>query len=127
MLSSVGEFTGQLNNIVVDGTTETPDFSLDTANHPMPLHTKFHAVVDGTNGDTYLQPVDARLTEGIGGVIPDGSPATRQAMADLAWVSVHGFAMLALGGELDRDGTSGAAFARRLDAVLQVIAEAMAR
>jgi hypothetical protein len=61
ILSSVGEFTGQLNNIVVDGTTETPDFSLDTANHAMPLHTKFHAVVDGTNGDTYLQPVEARL------------------------------------------------------------------
>jgi hypothetical protein len=61
MLSSVGEFTGQLNNIVVDGTTETPDFSLDTANHAMPLHTKFHAIVDGTNGDTYLQPVEARL------------------------------------------------------------------
>jgi hypothetical protein len=63
ILSSVGEFMGQLNNIVVDGTTETPDFSLDTANHAMPLHTKFHAVVDGTNGDTYLQPVDARLGE----------------------------------------------------------------
>jgi hypothetical protein len=27
----------------------------------MPLHTKFHAVVDGTSGDTYLQPVQARL------------------------------------------------------------------
>jgi hypothetical protein len=63
ILSSVGEFTGQLNDIVVDGTTETPDFSLDTANHAMPLHTKFHAVVDGTNGDTYLQPVKARLGE----------------------------------------------------------------
>jgi hypothetical protein len=63
VLSSVGEFTGQLNDIVVDGTTETPDFSLDTANHAMPLHTKFHAVVDGTNGDTYLQPVEARLGE----------------------------------------------------------------
>jgi hypothetical protein len=61
MLSSVGEFTGQLNDIVVDGTTETPNFSLDTASHAMPLHTKFHAIVDGTNGDTYLQPVDARL------------------------------------------------------------------
>jgi len=61
ILSSVGEFTGQLDNIVVDGTTETPDFSLDTANHAMPLHTKFHAIVDGTNGDTYLQPVEARL------------------------------------------------------------------
>jgi hypothetical protein len=63
ILSSVGDFTGQLDNIVVDGTTETPDFSLDTANHAMPLHTKFHAIVDGTNGDTYLQPVDARLGE----------------------------------------------------------------
>jgi hypothetical protein len=63
MLSSVGEFTGQLNDIVVDGTTETPNFSLDTANHAMPLHTKFHAVVDGTNGDTSLQPVEARLGE----------------------------------------------------------------
>jgi hypothetical protein len=61
VLSSVGEFTGQLNRIVVDGTTETPGFSLDTANHAMPLHTKFHAIVDGTSGDTYLQPVDAKL------------------------------------------------------------------
>ena len=63
ILASVGEFTGQLDNIVVDGTTETPDFSLDTANYPMSLHTKFHAIVDGTNGNTYLQPVDARLGE----------------------------------------------------------------
>ena len=61
MLSSVGEFSGQLNKIVVDGTTDTPNFSLDTANHPVPLQTKFHAIVDGTSGDTYLQPVEARL------------------------------------------------------------------
>ena len=61
MLSSVGDFSGQLNKITVDGTTETPNFSLDTANHGVPLHTKFHAIVDGTSGDTYLQPVDARL------------------------------------------------------------------
>jgi hypothetical protein len=60
-LSSVGDFTGQLNDITVDGMTEMPDFSLDTANHKMPLHTKFHAIVDGTSGDTYLKPVEARL------------------------------------------------------------------
>jgi hypothetical protein len=60
-LSSVGAFSGQLNKIVVDGTTETPNFSLDTADHPVELQTKFHAIVDGTTGDTYLQPVDARL------------------------------------------------------------------
>ena len=63
ILSSVGEFNGQLNRIVVDGTAEVPDFSLDTANHPVPLRTKFHAIVDGTSGDTYLQPVQAKLGE----------------------------------------------------------------
>ncbi len=61
ILSSTGVYTGTLNNIVVDGETDTPDFRLTTANHPMPLHTKFHAIVDGTNGDTHLLPVDAML------------------------------------------------------------------
>jgi hypothetical protein len=61
ILSSVGDFSGELDRIVVDGTTKTPDFSLDTANHPVPLETKFHAIVDGTSGDTYLQMVEAVL------------------------------------------------------------------
>ena len=61
ILSSVGDFQGQLDRIIVDGTTETPDFSLDTANHGMPLHTQFHAIVDGISGDTYLEPVYAKL------------------------------------------------------------------
>ncbi|MFZ0274233.1 MAG: hypothetical protein WB524_16355 [Acidobacteriaceae bacterium] len=61
MLSSDGQYTGQLNKIVVDGTTTTPDFRLDIAKRPIPLNTTFHAIVDGTNGDTNLQPVDAWL------------------------------------------------------------------
>src|SRR6185437_7913636 len=52
-----------LDHINVHGTTKTPNFSLDTANHPVPLETKFQAVVDGTSGDTYLQPVEAKLAE----------------------------------------------------------------
>jgi hypothetical protein len=63
ILSSTGIYKGTLNNIVVDGETDTPNFRLTSANYSMPLHTKFHAIVDGTNGDTYLQPVDARLGE----------------------------------------------------------------
>jgi hypothetical protein len=63
ILSSDGDFSGQLNRIVVDGTAQVPDFSLDTANHPVPLRTKFHAIVDGTSGDTYLQPVQAKQGE----------------------------------------------------------------
>jgi hypothetical protein len=57
ILSSVGDYTGQLNNIVVDGTTDTPDFQLDRGAASVHLTTKFHAIVDGTNGDTYLDPV----------------------------------------------------------------------
>jgi AsmA-like C-terminal region len=63
VLSSVGEFKGQLDRIIVDGTTETPDFMLDTAFHPVPLHTQFHAIVDGITGDTYLQSVQAKLRD----------------------------------------------------------------
>jgi hypothetical protein len=61
ILSSTGHFSGQLGHVVVDGETDTPDFSIDTSNHPVPLHTQFHAIVDGTNGDTTLDPVRAHL------------------------------------------------------------------
>ncbi len=61
ILSSTGKYQGLLNRLVVDGKADVPDFRLSTGNHPMALHTVFHAVVDGTDGDTYLQPVDAQL------------------------------------------------------------------
>jgi hypothetical protein len=61
MLHSVGEFNGQLDRIDVHGIADVPNFSLDTANHPVSLHTQFSAIVDGTTGDTYLQPVEAKL------------------------------------------------------------------
>ena len=61
ILSSAGRFQGQLNRIAVEGKADVPNFSLDTANHPMPLHTTYSAVVDGTTGDTYLEPVAAKL------------------------------------------------------------------
>jgi hypothetical protein len=60
-LSSTGRYAGTLGKLVVDGETDTPDFRLDISGQPVPLHTQFHAIVDGTSGDTYLQPVNARL------------------------------------------------------------------
>jgi hypothetical protein len=60
-LASTGDYKGQLNRIDVQGETTTPDFYLTFAQHRVPLNTKFHAIVDGMNGDTYLQPVDAWL------------------------------------------------------------------
>jgi hypothetical protein len=41
------------------GETRTPDFSLDISAGPVPLDTRFQAVVDGTDGDTYLNDVYA--------------------------------------------------------------------
>ena len=59
MLSSTGLYSGTLGNIVVQGNTDTPDFRVATSGHPVSLHTQFHAIVDGTSGDTYLRPVNA--------------------------------------------------------------------
>jgi hypothetical protein len=78
ILSSTGVYEGTLNNIVVDGETDTPDFRLTTANYPMPLHTKFHTVVDGTNGDTHLLPVDAML--GHSHIVASGDVVRAQGM-----------------------------------------------
>ncbi len=58
-LSSTGNYSGTLSDITVHGTTDTPDFQIATSGHPVPLHTEFHAIVDGTSGDTQLRPVNA--------------------------------------------------------------------
>jgi hypothetical protein len=62
-LSSRGSYTGVLERIEVAGETETADFSIDVSGQPVPLTTRFKAVVDGTNGNTYLEQVDARIFE----------------------------------------------------------------
>jgi hypothetical protein len=60
-LSSVGNYSGVLHNIIVDGTTDVPNFQLDRGGEQVHLTTSFHAIVDGTNGNTYLQPVKAHF------------------------------------------------------------------
>jgi hypothetical protein len=63
ILSSTGKYSGTLNKLVVDGSTDTPDFHIESNGHPVPLHTDFHAIVDATNGDTYLRPVKAKILD----------------------------------------------------------------
>jgi hypothetical protein len=70
-LSSAGKYTGHLNELEVQGETDTPNFSLDPIGRPVPLHTEFSATVDGTNGDTYLHPVRATLLNSL--IIASGS------------------------------------------------------
>ena len=61
ILQSTGRYEGVLRDLVVDGQTDTPDFRLTSFGTAVPLHTEFHAHVDGTNGDTWLEPVNATL------------------------------------------------------------------
>ncbi|MGB7601124.1 MAG: AsmA-like C-terminal region-containing protein [Candidatus Sulfotelmatobacter sp.] len=61
ILSSTGKYEGTLSEIVVNGSTDTPDFQIARSGHPVALHTDFHAIVDGTSGDTDLAPVKATL------------------------------------------------------------------
>ncbi len=84
ILRSTGKYQGVLRDLVVDGETDTPDFKLTHFGTALLLHTVFHAHVDGTNGDTLLQPVNATLgrshftAEGQivrvpAGALPDGT------------------------------------------------------
>lgn len=60
-VTSRGLFNGQLDQMQVDGTTDTENFKLDAAGHALPLRTEFRAIVDGTDGDIRLTHMDARL------------------------------------------------------------------
>ncbi len=60
-LSSKGAYDGTLRNIAVTGSADVPNFSLTKYGTPMELDTDFKARVDGTDGDTYLDEVDAEL------------------------------------------------------------------
>ena len=63
VLSSTGEFHGPLDRIEIEGTTDSPNFQMDVGGQPVPLKTRFTAVVDGSDGDTYLQKVDASFLQ----------------------------------------------------------------
>ncbi len=86
-LSSVGQYRGTLERIEVDGQTETPDFSIDIANQAVPLVTRFKAIVDGTNGDTWLDRVDAKLGQSnivaSGAVVRDRDVKGRHVALDI--------------------------------------------
>jgi AsmA-like C-terminal region len=64
-LSSDGRFEGPLDNIQIEGTTTTPEFSLKNATHQLPLTSAFHAQVDATNGDVTLDRLRAQLMQTV--------------------------------------------------------------
>ena len=57
--------------------SQTPDFSLDLGGKPVPLETRFHTVVDGTDGSTRLVRVDAQAPEHARSPLGAPSPTCR--------------------------------------------------
>ena len=58
-LSSDGYFGGTLAQLQANGDTYTPDFTIAVGGHPFPLYVTYQALIDGTNGDTRLEHIDA--------------------------------------------------------------------
>jgi hypothetical protein len=63
MLAAHGTFEGAIERIDIHGQTETPEFAVRGAGHPVPLRTTYHAIVDGTNGNTILERVDGSFLQ----------------------------------------------------------------
>ena len=88
-LASRGSFGGTLAQLGVNGETDTPDFTIKVGGHPFPLHVKYKALVDGTNGDTRLEDIDAKFLnsylKGHGAVLdaPKGTHGGRTVSLDV--------------------------------------------
>ena len=47
-----------MKRIESDGNLDIPDFEVTRSKHPVHLRSKYHALIDGTNGDVTLEHVD---------------------------------------------------------------------
>ncbi len=94
VLSSSGTFNGVMQHLTLDGTTDVPDFALKRSGHAVHLATRFHALVNGMNGDVALDPVVAHsgkttvvfIGDISGGATSPGKTATLQMSSDQATI-----------------------------------------
>jgi hypothetical protein len=88
ILHSKGQFEGSLNSIIAKGEASVPDFRLKSAGNRVPLTTRFEVLVDGTNGNTILQPVHGTLGRTSfttsGGIIKHEDDARRTISLDVS-------------------------------------------
>jgi hypothetical protein len=61
ILQSKGKYEGRLTKVNTIGDADVADFSLDLGGKPVPLQARFHTIVDGTDGSTRLERVDAKM------------------------------------------------------------------
>ncbi len=112
ILSSSGKFGGVLEKIEVEGKTSTPDFTVTLGGHPLDLETVFSATVDGTNGDTLLHPVTARLLNTVivaqGGVVKSQDKKGKEITLDVTVDNGRIEDLLRLAVKADRPPLKGA-------------------
>ena len=63
ILASTGTYSGRLETIHAIGDADIPDFKVDVGARPVPLRVRYDTVIDGTNGDTRLDRVDATFLD----------------------------------------------------------------
>jgi hypothetical protein len=87
ILTAQGRFEGELDTITARGEATVPDFRLKRSGNRVPLKTTYEVLVDGTNGDTTLKPVEVTLgatrftTSGV--VFKNEGDAHRQIQLDV--------------------------------------------
>src|SRR5215469_1790484 len=74
MLWSQGQFDGSLKHLNINGSAVVPDFEIASSGNKVKLEARFDAYVDGMNGDTFLQHVEARF--GKTDLVAEGSIAS---------------------------------------------------
>jgi hypothetical protein len=62
-LSAEGAYGGVLGSIEAQGTTDTPDFAVTVGGNPVHLKATYLAIVNGTDGDTRLEHIDATFLD----------------------------------------------------------------
>jgi hypothetical protein len=104
MLESSGQFEGTLSSVNVKGEATVPDFRLKKVGNPVRLQTRFEVRVDGTSGDTILQPVNGSLGatsfRTSGGIIRHESDLRRTISLNVSMPSgnIHDLLSLAMKG-----------------------------
>jgi hypothetical protein len=87
MLSSAGKFGGTLGHIDISGSTDTPDFEVQSGGNKVELMSEFSAYVDAMHGDTFLNHVDAHFGRthviAAGSVASSGDGHGKTALIDL--------------------------------------------
>lgn len=111
-LGSKGRFEGVLERIEVEGRADVPRFALQDVGHSVSLETRFHAIVDGTSGNTWLRPVNATLGRSAirasGGVVEREGKEGRTVTLDVAMEDARVEDVLRLALKADEPPMTGA-------------------